>query len=299
MAQDEEEARARSQVTEVEAEGSRGQLGTVAAIGFNDFADPAWLACFRQLGCTVVQAYRNQELPISIQQMKDYIAAGSMPCDSLHGVFGEQYDPSAPDEAARRRAVDTFKAEGELALNLGGKLVVIHCSTIRYEGVSPEERAIRIAQFKKSVAELGVFGQSIGAQYAFENLPSYHAIGSDVGELACILKETNAPNTGLCFDTGHALMVGDPALAIRQTRGQIIYVHLSDNSGLADEHEMPTCGAMDSEAVASELFAMRFQGTLMLEVFYPVDHLKHLIDDGLADRLANIVAIAAGKIGLD
>ena len=126
------------------------KLGTVAAIGFDDFPPREWLACFRALGCEVVQAYRNQNVKVTLAQMRDAIAGGEMPCDSLHGVFGEQYDPSSPDESARGSAVDTFKAEGELALALGGKLTVVHCSTIRREGISEQERRLRWEQLRKS-----------------------------------------------------------------------------------------------------------------------------------------------------
>ncbi len=270
------------------------QLGTVAAIGFEDFPPKEWLGCFRQLGCRSVQAYRNQQAGVSLQQMKDAIAAGGMPCDSLHGIYGERFDPSAPLEENRRSAVDVFKSEGELALELGGPIVVVHVSTIRREGVSAEERTRRIEQIRKSIVELGQYGKSIGVRYAFENLPPYHPIGSDVGELADILCDLSVPNTGMCFDTGHAHMSGDAAAAARQTRGQMIYVHLSDNSGAGDDHDMPTCGTLDTDAIARALHEERYNGTLMLEVFYKAEHLQRLIDEGLADRLARIVQMANG-----
>ena len=69
----------------------------------------------------------------------------------------------------------------------------------------------------KSISELGQFGLSMGVDYTFENLPGYHAICSDVAELAELLNQTAAPNTGMCFDTGHANMVGDPAEAVGKT----------------------------------------------------------------------------------
>ena len=78
------------------------RLGTVAAIGFDGLEPGELLGLYRQLGCKVVQAYRNQERGVSFNEMSDAIAAGGMPCDSLHGVFGEQFDPSSPDEQARR-----------------------------------------------------------------------------------------------------------------------------------------------------------------------------------------------------
>jgi sugar phosphate isomerase/epimerase len=120
------------------------QLGTVAPIGFPDFPPADWLACFRRLGCTVVQAYRNQKADISLQEMKDYIAAGEMPCDSLHGVFGEEFDSSACSEPHRQFAADTYKKEGELARELGGPLVVVavpSCATGSSASPSPSSGA--------------------------------------------------------------------------------------------------------------------------------------------------------------
>ncbi len=268
------------------------RLGTVAAIGFEDFPPAEWLGCFRQLGCEVVQAYRNVNADISATQMNDAIAAGGMECDSLHGIFGEQYDPSTPDEQARIFAVDTFKSEGELALELGGPLVIVHCATIRRDGISAEEHDVRIAQLAKSIAELGEFGRQMNLRYAFENLPAYHAIGYQVGELAELLRQVAAPNTGMCFDTGHANMVSGAPAAIAQTGGQMIYVHLSDNFGDADSHLMPTYGSLDTDAVGRELCAAGYDGTLMLEVFAGVDELNKFIDDGCTEKLARIVQIA-------
>ena len=271
------------------------QLGTVAPIGFADFPPAEWLACFRQLGCTVMQAYRNQDAAVSVRQMQEALAAGQMPCDSLHGVFGEEYDPSACAEDHRRRAVDAYRREGDLVLELGGSLVVTHCSTIRPEGVSDAEKQLRWGQLRKSIAELGEYGRQIGVVYAFENLPDYHCIGNDVAELARELGELGVPNTGLCLDTGHAHMTGDAAAAARATAGQLCYVHLCDNSGTGDDHEMPTYGTLDCDALADALGDVAYHGTMMLEVFHTVDRLKEMIDDGCAERLARLVDRANGR----
>ncbi len=271
------------------------RLGTVAAIGFDEFEPAEWLKAWRQLGCEVVQAYRSQLRPVSVQEMIDSIAAGGMPCDSLHGVFGEQLDPSSPDEAARRFAVETYKNEADICLKLGGRLVVVHCSSIRPHGISERERQIRFAQLKKSVADLGFFGSTCGIAFAFENLPGYHAIGSDVAELAAVLNEVDAPNTGMCFDSGHAHMVGDAVAAAGRTDGRMIYAHISDNSGHADEHQLITYGTLDAEGLARAIHKVGYQGTFMLEVFYPVERLRQLIGEGAAQRLARIIALARGE----
>jgi len=271
------------------------RLGTVAPIGFDDFQPGEWLACFRELGCEVVQAYRNHSRQVPVDHIHRAVEAGGMPCDSLHGVFGEQFDPSAPDEPARRRAVEDYKREADLCLALGGKVVVVHCASIRHGGISPQEHARRIDQLKASIRELGEFGAAAGVDYAFENLPGYHAIGYDVAELAETLRAVAAPSTGMCFDSGHANMVGDPVEAIGRTAGQMIYVHVSDNSGQADEHEMITCGTIDADGLGRALAKAGYEGTFMLEVFYSVDRLRRLIAEGLGERLARILRLANAK----
>jgi sugar phosphate isomerase/epimerase len=227
--------------------------------------------------------------------MLDGIAAGGMPCDSLHGVFGEEFDPSAPDEPRRRSAVETYRREGELCRKLGGKLVVVHCASIRREGVSRAEHDRRIDQLKKSVEQLGRFGAERGILYAFENLPGYHAIGYDVRELAAVLRDVGAPNTGMCFDSGHANMVCDAAEAVKQTAGQMIYAHISDNDGREDQHEMITRGTIDADALARALREVGYDGTFMLEVFYPADRLRRLLSEGIAERLSGLLQAAAGE----
>ncbi len=271
------------------------RLGTVAPIGFDDFPPGEWLERFRRMGCTVVQAYRSQKAGVTARQMADYIAAGGMPCDSLHGVFGEEYDPSAVEENHRRFAVDAYRREGELALQLGGSLVVVHCSTIREQPVPPAEIDRRWTQLRTSIDELGRHGESIGVTYAFENLPNYHVIGHDVAELAAVLRDVGAPHTGLCLDTGHALMTGDPAAAVREAADVIAYVHLSDNDGTADQHEMPTYGSLDCDALADALRETHTSVTGMLEAFHALERLDEMLAEGLADRLADFLTRANGR----
>jgi sugar phosphate isomerase/epimerase len=270
------------------------RLGTVAPIGFDDFPPGQWLQRLRRLGCTVVQAYRRQDAGVTVGQMKDYLAAGSLPCDSIHGLFGPQYDPSSTNEAVRQFAVETYRGEGRLVLELGGSLVVVHCSPRRDPPASPGEHRMQLDCLRRSVVELGQYGERIGVTYAFENLPPYHGVGRDAAELARLLADLAAPHTAMCFDTGHALLSGDAPAAIRAAGRQIAYAHFSDNSGLADEHEMPTRGKLDCDAVADALAAVRYSGTLMLEVFRPIAVLDEMIAAGYAARLAQIVARASG-----
>lgn len=282
----------------------KARLGTVAPVGFAEFADPAWLGCMRNLGCNSVQVYRNRigrggdpARPVTTREMLDYVAAGGMPCDSLHGLYGNDLDPSNPDESARRSAVDTFKAEGDLALELGGPLVVVHCSGIVPEGrsVSGESREIRWTQLRKSAEELDAFGQKQGVRYALENLPPYHFVGSDVAALARLLADMNSPNVGLCFDVAHANLAGDPIQAAATAVEQMIYVHICDNQGKSDDHLMPFQGDIDWHGFGRTLRTGGYNGVLMLEVFPSLNELRRLLDEGMKEKLEGLLRETNGE----
>ncbi len=277
------------------------QLGTVAPVGFDDFADPEWLGCMKQLGCTTAQAYRKRHGndahhtgDVTVEQIRDYIAAAELSCDSMHGFYGNDVDPSAPDEAARCAAVDLLRREGDVACRLGGPLVVVHCSGIYDETPARQDLSRRRDQLRRSITELARHGQDIGVTYAFENLPPYHAIGSDVADIRTLLQDVDRPSVGICYDVAHAHLAGDAAGGIDAGAKQICYMHICDNHGQRDEHLMPTLGTIDWNAVAAAIARNHYNGVLMLEVFHSLDELKRMIDEGMAETLANFLDAARG-----
>ncbi len=271
------------------------QLGTIAPIGFEDFASPKWLECMRRLGCRVVQAYRNRQADVTLEQMKQYLRAGGMDCDSLHGIYGDDVDPSSPDENTRSRAVEAFKDEGRLVRDLGGQTVILHPAGI-VEGKNPDPQPSRRRdQLVKSIEHLGRFGQEIDVQYAFENLPAYHPICHEMSELTMLVSRAGAPNTGICFDTGHAHMTEGVSASLAGLQSPLLYVHFCDNHGSADEHLMPGQGTIDLDALARDLAAKQYDGTIMLEVFHDQASLESLIDQGYAGRLADFLAKVNGR----
>ncbi len=87
-------------------------------------------------------------------------------------------------------------------------------------------------------------------------------------------------------------MTGDAAGAVRAAGKQIVYVHVSDNSGLEDQHDMPGYGSTDTPGLCRALGEIGYHGTMMLEVFYGLDRLRRIIDEGYASRLAEMFAAA-------
>lgn len=277
------------------------KLGTVAPIGFDDFATPEWMQHMRELGCSTAQIYRNRNGndsqhsgAVTTGQIKEYLAEADLPCDSLHAFYGNDLDVSTPDEASRKKAIKMMQEEGNLALELGGPLVVVHCSGIFPDGLAAGEAQTRRDQLRRSIEELGKFGQANSVQYAFENLPPYHAIGFSVSDLAEMLRQEGNPFVGMCFDIAHANLAGDPIQAIREANDQIIYTHICDNFGLTDDHLMPFYGNIDWFAAGRALRENKFSGVLMLETFYEISELIRLIDEGISEKLSEFIAVASG-----
>lgn len=278
------------------------QLGTVAPIGFDDFADPAWLECMKQLGCTTAQAYRKRsgndshhKGDVTVEQMLDYLDAAELPCDSMHGFYGNDVDPSAPDEAARKAAVNILRREGDIACRLGGPLVVVHCSGIYDETPARQDLSRRREQLRRSIDDLAAHGRAIGVTYAFENLPPYHALGSNVAELREMLDQAGYTHAGMCYDVAHAHLADSAVWGIDAAGSQIRYMHVCDNHGQRDEHLMPTLGTIPWDDVAAAIARNRYDGVLMLEVFHSLDDLRRMIDEGMAETLANFLAAARGE----
>ena len=71
---------------------------------------------------------------------------------------------------------------------------------------------------------------------------------------------------GICLDTGHRHRLGDVAEGIRQGGKAIITLHVHDNHGQRDEHQMPFTGTIEWASVLRALREIGYQDTFMYEV---------------------------------
>lgn len=280
------------------------RLGSVAPVGFQDFANPDWLAAMKDLGCSSVQMYRNRhgndeshDGPVTTEQMLRYVRQANLPCDSLHGLYGQDLDPSSPDEDARRAAVDTFRQEGLLARTLGGPLVVVHTSSVQKQPFRERELQRRRSQLRTSMDDLQRIGEELNVLYAMENLPPYHAIGHDVAELAEMIGEKERSHVGMCFDVAHAHLAGEAIESLRAAAGQVCYMHVCDNLGKTDDHLLPFLGDIDWTALADMIAGIDYEGVVMIESFASTDEIRKYIQDGYAQRLADWVRRAGNTLG--
>ncbi len=272
---------------EKEKVGAMNHLSTVAAFGFDDFDSPVILDLYRQLGCTSCQFYRNPTNPPTTEDAIRITRDVGLPIDSIHGLFGDQHDPACPDGNIRRAAIATYQAEAELAVQLGGPMVVVHPSPFAPKGhdILPGERNRRVDPLRRSMVELARIGEQMNVTFLFENNPDFAWIGHDPLQLADIIREVASPNIRMCFDTGHANMTGSVCDRLALCADVISYLHISDNDGQTDAHQLPGRGTIDWRGIKRTLLAAKRQVPAMLELFYSADELRQFIADGVGDQL--------------
>lgn len=271
-------------------------LSTIAPFGF-DFEPVEFLSAYRALGCASCQFYRNEERPPTAAEALRAADAAGLRYDSIHGVFGHDYDPSSADADHRARCLEVYEREGRLALELGGPMVVVHPAAWNPERgeMTPEEarraQEPRWPHLNDFLARLAEVGERLGVTYLIENQPFNCPLGHDAVALAEHVATVGSERIRMCLDVGHAHITGDVVEAVERAAGVVAYLHVHDNDGRADSHRMPGDGSIDWAGFAESLRRCAPGRVRMLEVFYEPERVSRLAAEGLGERLRGMLAL--------
>lgn len=137
-------------------------------------------------------------------------------------------------------AMEIIKPQLVLFRELGITKAVLHVNG----GMKlPEEE--RYALWMKYLGELSAFVDGTGITLCLENLNSNPTIRSADGLLQ-VIKDAGDKNLGICLDTGHLHLsnkeghiVQSHSEFIRKAGHYLQALHITDNNGLGDTHQMP------------------------------------------------------------
>lgn len=111
----------------------------------------------------------------------------------------------------------------------------------------------------ETVAHIVAYARERNVRLAAENTKHDRVVES-------VLDAIIDPALGLCFDTSHDNLYGEPRFGLMERYpGRILCFHLSDNDGKADDHWPPLQGAVDWEGFAGK-FPGAYSGALHLEI---------------------------------
>lgn len=217
------------------------------------------------MNTSLYQLEKNSFFDKSIQELENYFMPHKNGADTA-GIRINQmhmpypvYVPMANKELNDYLWKEVAPKSMMICAFFGCSYIVIHgCKLARFLG-SEEEEWKRTEQFIESIAPLA---KDLGITICIENL--YDSIAGHLVEGPCcdvkkaveridrINEKYQTEVLGFCFDTGHANLVGiDFESFITGLGDRLKVLHIHDNDGVADLHQIPFTFAKNRENIAS------------------------------------------------
>ncbi len=182
---------------------------------------------------------------------------------SIDGPVNEDETPGGEfGEEMMRRSVLAAEA-------LGVEWMVAHPVCVLEDGQPSPEASFRynLAYFRRWHA----FWRAHGVGMAIENMilnESHTNVWGDLDRLIALVDGLNAPDIGVCLDTGHAWLSGyDPAEAARKIGARLRCTHIAENHGQQkDEHVAPFMGTIDWPGFVRALREIGYENDFSFEI---------------------------------
>lgn len=219
-----------------------------------------------------------------VQAVAEAAKACGLPITQSHPPFYNALDESFAQrdeyEAMIRRSII---ASGMLGVNW----IVMHPGTFPGDSLDFRESKRRNIEYFKPYLDLAA---ESGCGIAIENLADppvssrkrpAHVYGAGVVELCELVDAMGRDNAGICWDFGHANLMGaDQPSALRFMGKRLKAVHVADNSGHFDDHIMPFAGKVDWASIMPVLREIDYTGDFTYEIHSATSRLPDtLLDD--------------------
>jgi len=178
---------------------------------------------------------------------------------SLNNIHDGNGALASTDEECRTKAATDALVAMEAAAELGAGMTVHHLGgTSREPANIPKE----IEQVRRSVEALLPRAQKLGITLAFEN-------GTNENYMACfreVMSQYDDPLIGFCYDTSHdRLWCGGTLETLEQFGSRLATLHVSDNRGERDDHQLPWEGIIDWSQFVRVLAQTGYEGDMLIE----------------------------------
>ena len=149
----------------------------------------------------------------------------------------EPLNIASKDRKTRINAMDEIKRAIEVAEKLPFRFLVQHVGT---GGEDFDMQKFDAAL--SSIEHLRAFAKPLGVRMLIENIPNELSTPEKLKEL---LRTGHFGDVGVCFDTGHAHIMGGVSPALELLKDDIRSTHVHDNKQDRDAHLWPGQGTID------------------------------------------------------
>lgn len=203
------------------------------------------------------------------QEMREYAESLGICIAQTHAPFSF---PWADEEAYQNIALPRMAHAIELSGIMGAELCVVHpLHYLNYKTYKDLicRRTIEMYRY------LLPYAKKANVKIALENVFQSDSNGKlvtdmyeDYNEVLAAFAELNDPQFCFCLDTAHSLLTGHPSGEIIRALGTryLHTLHLSDNDGIRDRHNLPYHGIQDWDDVTTALHDIGYDGLVDLEL---------------------------------
>lgn len=199
-----------------------------------------------------------------ISQVQQWLKGYGMRVHSIHAPF-RNYDSRPEDDAEFCRfRTENIKKTVDYAEALACQIVVVHALD-RNEYNYPNSQLSIVQDY---IGEIAEHGRRHGVQIAIEDIPP----GNDKDEIFTSLSNQKKLFAGLgikyCLDIGHVPLLGaDMFEEIDAAGSDLITLHIHNNSGFTDDHNLPNDGVLNWPRIHDYLRESGYKGEFVLELF--------------------------------
>ncbi len=164
----------------------------------------------------------------------------------VHASYGVETSWGALDESQRQAGVNLVKNRINMAVELNSDVSVMHAPAY----TDP---------IRKSLDELQPYTKSRNVRIAIENIINFPVVEK-------YFSDYDPDFIGLCYDSGHGNIEENSYEWLDKFKDRLISIHIHDNDGKKDLHQIPFTGTVDWERLSNLLAKSSYKKCVSLEV---------------------------------
>jgi sugar phosphate isomerase/epimerase len=203
-----------------------------------------------------------------LKEIAEWFRGSGVPLNSVHSPLYSDYEwgrtgsppinLASTDRAGLVEAMDEVKRALEIAEQIPFRFLVQH---LGLPNESFGEKKFESAM--TSIEHLRAFAKPLGVRLLLENIPNELSTPEKLVEM---IHTAHFDDVGICFDFGHAHMMGSVREAFEIVRKLVCSSHVHDNAGVLDSHLWPGQGTIDWKEAMELLRSAPQTPPLLLEL---------------------------------
>ncbi|MEN6644960.1 MAG: sugar phosphate isomerase/epimerase family protein [Armatimonadia bacterium] len=194
-----------------------------------------------------------------VNQILQWLQELGLRVTDIHASAGSEKGWASAQEYERLAGVELVANRLEMTSRLGSDVAVLHIP------LEPTDEPARLAYWdrvRRSLDTLAHCSRATGVRLALEN----GGTPESWLPITRVLSEYTPEFVGLCYDSGHGNISGDGLDQLATHAGRLIAVHLHDNDGSGDLHQLPFMGTLDWGRLAGLIAGSSYRKWVNLEL---------------------------------